>query len=83
MNEVSIAYINALLADASYRTVTTGMTNEQLADELESRMTTTQASYIAANFEVLNSETSPTGGFESIRVRYRLESQVGFQEVGH
>lgn len=79
MNEVSIAYINALLADASYRTVTAEMTNEELADELESRMTTTQASYIAANFEVLNSETSPTGGFDAVLWRGKPTSDYAGQ----
>jgi hypothetical protein len=53
MNPIEFAYINALLADASYVVALTPGSN--LARDLGPRMTESQANFIAANFEVVNS----------------------------
>jgi hypothetical protein len=53
MKPIEFAYINALLADASYVVELSSSVN--LADELKTRMTVSQANFIAANFEVVNS----------------------------
>ncbi|MBI2728277.1 MAG: hypothetical protein HYX42_18715, partial [Polaromonas sp.] len=69
MKQIESAYINALLADAAYRPVTEGMTQEQLLGELESRMTLAQATFLASNFDVLNSIETPTPlgpGFDAV-----------------
>ena len=62
MNAIETAYINALLADASYVSLPLGVTSSQLATALAPRMTPSQAKFIAANFEVVNSVETP-GGF--------------------
>lgn len=56
---LSFPCINALLADASYITVTPNMTATDLANATKDRLTTTQANYLAANFEVVSSIESP------------------------
>jgi Ca2+-binding RTX toxin-like protein len=65
MKPIESAYINALLADASYVPVASGIDTLPMA----TRMTATQASFIAANFEVLNSIETPTplgSGFDAV-----------------
>ena len=58
MNTISQAYVNALLADATYVNLVQGMSEADLKRDLEVRMTPTQAAYIAANFEVASSINS-------------------------
>ena len=58
MNTISQAYVNALLADATYVNLVQGMSEVDLKRDLEVRMTPTQAAYIAANFEVASSINS-------------------------
>ncbi len=55
MNAIQTAYINALLADASY--VTQIAKGEIQANEkkFKDRLTQTQADFLAANFEVIDS----------------------------
>ncbi len=65
MNQIATAYINALLADASYVNVLSGINSS----EMQTRMTATQAAFLDDNFEVLESvETSqPLGlGFDAV-----------------
>ncbi|MBL8372258.1 MAG: hypothetical protein JNK28_12800 [Burkholderiaceae bacterium] len=59
MSTINEAYINALLADAAYRSVNSAMTSADLADELSTRLTETQAAYLAANFTVVTSIETP------------------------
>ena len=66
MKLIETAYVNALLADASYRSLIRGMTTEQLTVELRDRLTETQANYLAANFTVVTSNQSANGGFDSV-----------------
>jgi hypothetical protein len=60
MKPIETAYVNALLADASYVVGLSPKIN--LEDELKTRMTPSQAKFIAANFEVVNS-VETLGGF--------------------
>jgi trimeric autotransporter adhesin len=60
MKPIETAYVNALLADASYVVGLSPRIN--LEDELKTRMTPSQAKFIAANFEVVNS-VETLGGF--------------------
>lgn len=50
------SYVNALLADAAYRDVFHGVVRSDLIDILKNSLTLTQATYVAENFEVINSE---------------------------
>lgn len=59
MSTISQAYINAIPTDAAYRSVNSAMTSEQLSAQLSSRMTETQATFIAANFKVRTSVETP------------------------
>ena len=77
MKTIESAYINALLADAAYRPVTASMSQGELLGELETRMTTTQATFIAQNFEVLSSIETPTllgMGFDAVAWRGKAGS---------
>jgi Ca2+-binding RTX toxin-like protein len=75
MNNIKDAYVNALLADASYVRLHTGgdeegpmtplRTDEDLINAIAARMTRTQAIFITDNFELLNQELSLTGGFDA------------------
>jgi hypothetical protein len=61
MTSIANAYINALLADAAYVDL---LKNEPLnsssnQDSLSKRLTPTQATYLAANFEVVSSINTP------------------------
>lgn len=59
-NEIKNAYINALLADASY------VDEIFELSKIAVRMTQTQAQYINDNFEIKNQTLSPTGGFDAV-----------------
>ena len=62
MNSIQFAYINALLADASYVSVATAVDS----DAMKKRLTEPQAAYLAANFTVADSYLSPVGGFDAV-----------------
>ena len=72
MKTLESAYINALLADASYVTLPPGLSGSDLASNLalRTRMTPTQASFLAANFDVVDSVetlgTSGSTGFDAV-----------------
>jgi hypothetical protein len=57
MNPIQTAYINALLADASY--VVDIQRGDQVDTKFKDRLTPTQAAYLAANFTVLASIETP------------------------
>ncbi|WP_343293934.1 calcium-binding protein [Vandammella animalimorsus] len=83
MNAIKIGYINALLADASYVTVQPGMTEAKLLDATKDRLTTTQAAYLAANFEVVSSIESPRqlgSGFDAVVWRVKADSPLAMSE---
>lgn len=71
MTNINSAYINALLADATYALDTNdleGKTDKNLADLLEKRMTPTLAQYIGDNFTVVTHIETPDGfgtGFDA------------------
>ena len=57
MSNISSAYINAILADAAYIDLNTGVIdteNMQTDDDLPKRMTLPLAKFIADNFEVIS-----------------------------
>ena len=55
MKSIESAYINALLADASYVPVDGGID----VKDMQKRMTATQSAFIAANFKVRTSVETP------------------------
>lgn len=59
MKSVEFAYINALLADAAYKSFSSGLTPDELRAVLSERLTPTQAAYLAANFTVVTSLETP------------------------
>ena len=59
MNTFQTAYINALLADASYLALTPSMGVNAIVDAAKGRLTLTQATYLAENFTVLTSIETP------------------------
>lgn len=67
MSSLQAAYINALLADASYtERVRTGAVN---AGDFKERLTEAQANYLATNFTILSSIESPKvlgNGFDAV-----------------
>lgn len=71
MTNINSAYINALLADATYALDTNdleGKKAKDLADLLEKRMTPTLAQYIGDNFTVVTHIETPDGfgtGFDA------------------
>ena len=68
MNTIESAYINALLADAAYA-VSPSLNAGQQTTALNTRMTPTQATFIAANFDVLDSVETPGllgSGFDAV-----------------
>ena len=79
MNPIESAYINALLADASYVSVVSGKTEIERSSALASRMTTSQATFIAGNFDVVDSvETSGiegSTGFDAVVWKGKTGSQ--------
>jgi hypothetical protein len=74
MSTINETYINALLADAAYVNMhaLTGsnadplLTDAALTARIAARMTQPQADFITTNFEVLNQELSPIGGFDAV-----------------
>lgn len=76
MSPIQAAYINALLADASYvEGVGRGDLNPS---RFVSRVTTTQANFLAANFTVASSIESPKPlgmGFDAIVWQGKAESR--------
>ncbi len=76
MTSIQFVYVNALLADAAYRPLHSALTSEQLIDEIVERMTPTLSAYIAANFEVLASELSPSGGFDAVVWRIKAGTEL-------
>jgi hypothetical protein len=63
MKPIETAYVNALLADASY--VVGLSAGVDLADKLSARVTASQAKFIDDNFEVVNS-VETLGGFKGV-----------------
>lgn len=66
MTSINFSYINALLADASYVSTINGFPD---TIELSKRLTTTQATFLTANFTILNSIESPKPsgtGFDAV-----------------
>jgi len=59
MKTLEFAYINALLADASYLAVRPDMTATDLTNATKGRLTETQATYLAATFTVVTSLETP------------------------
>lgn len=55
MKPIETAYINALLADASYVTPAVNIDG----DDMKKHLTATQSAFIAANFKVRTSEETP------------------------
>lgn len=74
MNAIESAYINALLADAAYVSVSSSLTQAQLKTTLDERMTPTQAAFIANNFSVASSKYTNDffeSGFDAVVWRGR------------
>jgi len=84
MTTITTAYINALLADAAYINLTQGMSEADMKRDLGERLTPTQATYLASNFEVastVNESDNPlTGsGFDAIVWRGRAGGEFAGQ----
>lgn len=76
MKSIEFAYVNALLAGASYQLVRSDLTSDELREALRNSMTLTQAAYIAANFEVAASELSLTGGLDAVVWKIKSNSTL-------
>ncbi|MES2831504.1 MAG: calcium-binding protein [Pseudomonadota bacterium] len=79
MKSIETAYINALLADASYISVATDAGN----DEQRRRLTAAQSDFLLANFEVLDDPETPGGlgtGFDAIVWRIKADSALAQQD---
>jgi hypothetical protein len=79
MNGLQTAYINALLADASYETVLPG---EVDADDLEKRLTSAQAAFLAANFRVLDTYNAMFGGLNAVVWEIKAGSELALANPG-
>jgi hypothetical protein len=84
MNAIRQAYINALLADATYVNLTPGMSEAELKLDLSARMTPTLAAYLATNFEVASSVNSSDtalfgSGFDATVWRGRADGDFAGQ----
>ena len=92
MKPIETAYINALLADASYVPVDGGVD----VPKMKERMTATQSAFIAQNFEVLSSIETPAllgMGFDAVvwrgkpssdyagKVFVSMRGTQGFQDI--
>lgn len=92
MKPIETAYINALLADASYVPVSGGVD----VPKMKERMTATQSTFIAQNFEVRSSIETPTllgMGFDAVvwrgkpssdyagKVFVSMRGTQGFQDI--
>lgn len=72
MNNIQTAYVNALLANASYVQVS----NVTLAEDLSPRLTPTQATYLAANFTVKASTDPAADGFNAVVWEVKAGSEL-------
>lgn len=86
MSNVKSTFVNALLADATYVSTLSGqMTQEQLRNALQSRMTLTLATFIANNFEVVSHINKPDdllsggSGFDATAWRGRSGTEFAGQ----
>ena len=80
MNLIQTAYINALLADASY--VERIPVGDVTAGVFSPRLTPTQATYLATNFEILSSIESPKAlgmGFDAVVWRGKANGEFAGQ----
>jgi len=85
-SQIQTAYINALLADASYVRLQTGLdtsaptgvllSEADITTKLATRLTATQAKYITDNFEAVNQELSASGGFDAVVWRIKPNSEL-------
>jgi hypothetical protein len=82
MSTINETYINALLADASYLTLSDVqkqvLPEDQVNAAIAASLTQTQAQadFITANFEVLTQELSATGGFDAVVWRDKPNFEV-------
>ena len=86
MSMIHESYINALLADASYVRLQQGADDAPVGQPLKTvaeqnaaiaaRLTQPQADYITTNFEVVDQELSPTGGFDATVWRIKSNSSL-------
>ena len=69
MSDIKHAYINALLANASYVKFLnddgTPLDSNSIRNNLTADLTQPQATYLLANFDILTQTLSPTGGFDA------------------
>ena len=80
MSEISNAYINALLTDASYIDFEGNQIGNNEYDDLSDRITPTLASYIKENFEILSSlPDSENIGFNCVVWRGRTGTDYAGQ----
>ncbi len=84
MKTIANAYINSLLADASYVDLSRGVSSGDMLNDLTKRMTRIQAAYISANFEVIstinNSDIPISGsGFDATVWRGKTGSDYAGQ----
>lgn len=77
MNEIQLAYINALLSDAAYVGLQTSAENQPpsgvlltdrtvIESRLAANLTAAQAHFLTGNFEILTQTLSPDGGFDAV-----------------
>ena len=75
---INSAYINALLADASYvDELIPNMTEGDLLDKLTKRMTPQLAKYISDNFKVKAVKNADDGGFNAVVWGKRVSGKRG------
>ena len=72
MTGINNAYINALLADVSYVDDLAG--GSVVTDELEERITPTQAEFVGDNFIVLEQVSFPDTDFQAIVLQGKIGS---------
>lgn len=59
MTTIRDTYINALLADAAYaQNLRDGLSNDELASQLKTRLTAPQAAFVAENFRIASHHDS-------------------------
>ena len=80
MNTINEIYINALLADAAYvnmHSILVGnplLIDTELNTAIALRLTQPQADFITTNFDVVDQELSPTGGFDAVVWRGKADT---------
>jgi hypothetical protein len=80
VNSIQSAYVNALLADASYVIdIDVGAIDRDRFDE---RLTHTQASFLAANFRVLDTYNAMFGGFNAVVWEIKAGSELALANPG-